>query len=67
MPFGDFMNEFVDKLMENCFKAHRKPDFTKAISKINWAIKAKCYFSDIKKWLLMFKNIISKALFQRSD
>jgi hypothetical protein len=38
-------------MVENCFKVNRKPDFTKAISKLNWALKAGCYFTNINKWL----------------
>ncbi len=37
--------------MNYCFKANRKPDFTKAIGKINWALKAVSYFTKIEEWL----------------
>ncbi len=57
------MNEFIDILLNNCFKANRKPDFTKAIGKINWALKAGSYFTKIQGWLEMIKQIIDKSLF----
>lgn len=58
------MNEFLDLLVNNCFKVNRKPDFTKAVSKINWALKAGSYFTNIEGWLEMLKQIINKSLFE---
>ena len=64
--FANFMNGFLEFLLLNCFKVNRKPQFTKAISKINWAIKAGSYFTDINRWIEAIKEIINKAMFQSS-